>query len=61
MVSQQPVGNQRSANAVEVRTASSSVRAVALLLDLVPLLLLTVAMSTSWLSSTALQRSSRRR
>ena len=58
MVSQQPAGNQRSANAVEVRTASSSVRAVALLLDLVPLLLLTVAMSTSWLSSTALQETS---
>ena len=47
--------NQRHASAIQVKSASSALRAVALMLDLVPLLLLTIALSTSWLSTAALQ------
>jgi len=50
--------NQRHQSAIPVRAASSSLRAAAMMLDLVPLLLLTVALSTSWLSTTALQETS---
>jgi len=50
--------NQRHPSAIQVRSAPSVLRAVALLLDLVPLVLLTVALSTSWLSTAALQETS---
>jgi uncharacterized RDD family membrane protein YckC len=50
--------NQRHQSGIPVRCASSSLRGAAVILDLVPLLLLTVALSTSWLSTTALQETS---
>ena len=53
-----PRENQRHATAVAVRSAPSTLRGIALLLDLVPLLLLTMALSTSWLTTSTLQETS---
>jgi len=51
-------GNERHPGTVSVRSAPSVLRGIALLLDLVPLLLLTIALSSSWLSTSALQETS---
>jgi len=58
MTHENPAANQRNPSAIQVRCASSTLRGVAVMLDLVPLLLLTIALSTSWLSTTALQETS---
>ena len=58
MAEQNQGSNQRDPSRISVRCASSSLRLAAVMLDLVPLLLLTVALSTSWLSTTALQETS---
>jgi uncharacterized RDD family membrane protein YckC len=58
MTEQNQGSNQRHPSRIPVRCASSSLRLAAVMIDFVPLLLLTVALSTSWLSTTALQETS---
>lgn len=58
MTEQNQASNLRHSSSISVRCASSSLRLAAVMLDLVPLLLLTVALSTSWLSTSALQETS---